>query len=67
MSSSAPFASLLHHLRTWPLTSQEQSRRNAMVAATACAQRRIERQEVADYFGSRTPPAEPDAAQARSK
>ena len=52
-SPTAPFATLVHDLRTWPQTSQEQARRNAMIAATACAQRRVERQEVEDYFASR--------------
>ena len=37
----------------WPVTSQQQSRRNAMVALTACAQRRAEREEVASYFADR--------------
>ena len=62
-SPAAPIASLIHHLRTWPQTSQEQARRNAMLAATACTQRRVERQEVDDYFAS----LEPESAQARAK
>ncbi len=65
-SPTAPFATLLHDLRAWPETSQEQARRNAMIAATACAQRRVERQEVDDYFASLTRPAEPDPAQVRA-
>lgn len=62
-----PLASLVHDLRTWPQASQEQARRNAMLAATACAQRRIQRQEVEDFFASRIPPAQSDSAQARAK
>lgn len=66
MHPPAPFASLIHDLRTWPQTSQEQARRNAMIAATACAQRRVERQEVDDYFASLTGPAEPGSARVRA-
>ncbi len=40
--------------RSWSVESQQVSRRNAMLAATQCAQRRAERQDVADYFASRT-------------
>jgi hypothetical protein len=66
-SPTAPFATLIHDLRTWPQTSQDQARRNAMIAATACAQRRAERQEVEDYFESLARPAEPEATQARAR
>jgi hypothetical protein len=62
-----PLASLVHDLRTWPQASQEHARRNAMLAATACAQRRIERQEVEDFFAARVPPAEHDPARVRAK
>jgi hypothetical protein len=37
----------------WPVASQLQSRRNAMVALTACAHRRAEREDVASYFAER--------------
>lgn len=37
----------------WPVASQQQARRNAMVALTACAQRRAEREEVASYLAER--------------
>jgi len=53
-SPAHPIATFLHDLRTWPQASQERARRNAMIAATACAQRRVERQEVEAYFTSRT-------------
>ena len=66
-SRSLPFTALIHDLRSWPQTSQEQARRNAMLAATACAQRRVERQEVDDYFASLTAPPEPESAQARAE
>lgn len=38
----------------WPVASQQQARRNAMVALTACARRRAEREEVASYFADRS-------------
>ena len=52
----APLSGVLNRLRDWPISAQQQARRNAMVAATACAQRRIEREEVADYLRTRTQP-----------
>lgn len=36
----------------WSVESQQQARRNAMLAATECAQRRAEREEVDDFFAS---------------
>ncbi|HWM72184.1 MAG TPA: hypothetical protein VNQ53_00500 [Nocardioides sp.] len=65
-SPAAPISALIHSLRSWPQTSQEQARRNAMIAATACAQRRVERQDVDDYFASRTAPADPLPRRARA-
>lgn len=62
-----PLASLVHDLRTWPQSSQEHARRNAMLAATACAQRRIERQEVEDFFAARVPPLGHDPAHVHAK
>lgn len=68
LSPTVPLATLLHDLRTWPQTSQEQARRNAMIAATACAQRRAERQDVDDYLGSLTRSgADQDRAHARAE
>ncbi|CAN5381795.1 hypothetical protein BH09ACT12_BH09ACT12_33020 [soil metagenome] len=58
----APLSGVLTRLREWPITAQQQARRNAMVAATACAQRRIEREEVADFLRSHDRPAEEHAA-----
>lgn len=43
---------LLTHLRTWRVDSQHASRRNAMVACTALAQRRAEREDVEDFLAS---------------
>ena len=41
-------------LDRWARASQQGSRRNAMVAATALTQRRVERDEVEAYLGGRT-------------
>ncbi len=52
----------------WPVASQQQSRRNAMVAATDCAQRRAEREDVAAYLAQRAgqrPVAAPSASSGR--
>lgn len=45
-----------HLARTWSIESQQRSRRNAMLAATECAQRRAERQEVHDFLASQAAP-----------
>jgi hypothetical protein len=59
---TSPLRGLVQRLQDWPVASQQQARRNAMVAATACAQRRAERDDVADYLHARTAPAAPDDA-----
>lgn len=41
-------------VRVWAADSQQRARRNAMIAATACAQRRAERLEVEDFLARRT-------------
>ncbi len=52
---------LVAAVRTWSVESQQVARRNAMVAATACAQRRVERQDVDDFLRARfAPPRERD-------
>ena len=43
---------LLHWIDTWGVASQQQARRNAMVAATSLAQRRAEMNEVEDFLAS---------------
>ncbi len=53
------FPNLAAAARNWSVESQQVSRRNAMLAATQCAQRRAEREDVADYFESRTAPQRP--------
>ena len=45
--------------RTWAVESQQVARRNAMLAATECAQRRAERRDVEDYLAGRRPPTPP--------
>lgn len=49
-STITSITDVLSRLREWPVAAQQQARRNAMVAATACAQRRIEREEVDDFL-----------------
>jgi hypothetical protein len=44
----------------WPVTSQEVSRRNAMLAATALTQRRAERLEVEEFFARYVEQSRPD-------
>ncbi len=46
---------LLPLVDRWAHASQLGSRRNAMVAATALAQRRIERQDAEAFLADRTP------------
>lgn len=59
--AAAPLTLLLRHaerrLTHWSVESQLASRRNAMVAATALAHRRAERQEVDDYVAALAAPA----------
>lgn len=40
-------------VRTWSAGSQQRARRNAMLAATDCAQRRAEREDVEDFLARR--------------
>lgn len=37
---------------SWPVTSQEVARRNAMLASTALTQRRVERLEVEEFLAA---------------
>ena len=48
----------------WPVASQQQARRNAMVALTACAHRRAEREDVASYLAERASEVPPAVATA---
>jgi hypothetical protein len=49
-SLSSPLASLVARARSWPVDSQQVARRNAMVACTALAARRAEREEVDEFM-----------------
>ncbi|CAB4693899.1 MAG: hypothetical protein F2667_03035 [Actinobacteria bacterium] len=61
---AAPFIALGDVAQQWAVQSQQQARRNAMVACTALAQRRAERDEVDDYFAARR--TAPEAEQSTS-
>ncbi len=50
---------LVHRVREWPVASQQQARRNAMLAATDCAARRAQREDVEDYLAALAAPGEP--------
>ena len=51
-----PFALISGRVQTWAVESQQGARRNAMIASTALAARRAERQDVDAYFASLLPP-----------
>lgn len=53
----SPLRGIAQLVHDWSVASQQQARRNAMIATTACAQRRIERQDVADYLDGLATPA----------
>jgi hypothetical protein len=60
MSPINPLSLVVQHVRAWPTQSQQGARRNAMIATTALAARRAERQDVDDFFAALTatpPPA----------
>jgi hypothetical protein len=58
MSPLNPVSAMLDQVRAWSIESQQGARRNAMVANTALAARRAERQDVDAYFaGLRTKPS----------
>ena len=46
---------LVEAVQSWAVESQQRARRNAMLAATECAQRRVEREDVEDFFSARYP------------
>ncbi|HYG92608.1 MAG TPA: hypothetical protein VD859_03400 [Nocardioides sp.] len=45
--------SLPRVLQEWPVTAQRAARRNAMIALTACAERRRDRDDVREFFAER--------------
>ena len=52
MSPLNPVSVMLDRVRAWSIESQQGARRNAMVANTALAARRAERQDVDAYFAA---------------
>jgi hypothetical protein len=52
MATSLGVSRLLTPLLKWPVESQQQARRNAMIASTALAQRRAEREDVEEFFAA---------------
>ena len=54
-----PTVVVLARVRAWPVESQQRARRNAMLAATDCAQRRAEREAVEDFLDARAHPVAP--------
>ena len=56
-----PLRGLAQRVQDWSVASQQQARRNAMVATTACARRRVERQDVDDYLDALDAPVPLDA------
>ena len=52
MTPLGPLTALVDRVRSWPVESQQGARRNAMVASTALAARRWERQDVDAYLAS---------------
>lgn len=47
-------------LSRWSVTSQQAARRNAMLACTAAAARRVEREEVAEFLRAIDTPGDAD-------
>jgi hypothetical protein len=50
-----PLSLISARVQTWAIESQQGARRNAMIASTALAARRAERQDVDAYFASLRP------------
>lgn len=48
-----PVSLVLDRVRAWPVQSQQGARRNAMIANTALAARRAEREDVEAFLASR--------------
>jgi hypothetical protein len=53
---------IVRDLARWPVTTQFQARRNALLACTALAQRRRERDEVEEYLDRMKPLVGPQPA-----
>ena len=50
--TASPFGHALGSVRRWPVESQQRSRRNAMIASTALAQRRAELNDVEEFLAA---------------
>ena len=46
---------LVGRVRAWPVETQQGARRNAMIASTALAARRAEREDVEEFFAALAP------------
>ncbi|WP_148046792.1 hypothetical protein [Nocardioides pocheonensis] len=53
---------LITGVARWPVTTQVQARRNALLACTVLAQRMRERDEVEEFVGRMSPPVAPQAS-----
>jgi hypothetical protein len=51
--AARPLGRVVETVREWPVESQQRSRRNAMIASTALAQRRAELHDVEDFLTAR--------------
>ena len=58
MNPFNPLSFVLGRVQTWSVESQLGARRNAMVASTALAARRAEREDVAGYLAALEPRAQ---------
>jgi hypothetical protein len=56
-----PLSLVSARVNTWAIESQQGARRNAMIASTAMAARRAEREDVEDFFSSLRPSVRPPA------
>jgi hypothetical protein len=61
MPSLGPLGRVVEKARSWPVDSQQVARRNAMIACTALAARRAEREDVEEYL-ARVAGARPTAS-----
>jgi hypothetical protein len=57
-----PIGHAVDAVRRWPVESQQRSRRNAMIASTALAQRRAELNDVEDFLAARGRAPAPEVA-----
>ena len=50
LNAARPIGYAVDAVRRWPVESQQRSRRNAMIASTALAQRRVELDDVEEFL-----------------